>query len=159
MWLWRIIPALVGTAAYQRIFRPDWRNPALLLYDVPTLLVAFSFGGAALNRIAARDSSQGLVRLVALLVAAGLASGAQFRDWRLSGHLTVAMTVALLEGGDASNPLWLRVIVWAPVACLLLIRTFRPQIPLMADRFNTVSALIIGGIIGAAALFILSRLK
>jgi hypothetical protein len=136
--------ALVGTCVYGLLFQPDWRNPYLLLYDVPTVPVAFAFAGENLQRLASGDTLPSVPRLIALALAVLLAAGAQYRAWRLSGHLTVATTIAALIVTDPNAPLCWRWSVLLPVLILLWIRLLHPQSMQMGNRCNTVSALLLG---------------
>jgi hypothetical protein len=150
--------AVVGTGGYWLLYRTDWRNPFLLLYDVPTLGLSFSLGGSVVGRLILQEARSGdVVRLPLLLTALVLALGVRYCGWPFSGHLLWAWTVALLEAGDAQNPLWFRFAVFVPALLLILIRTFRPQIPLMATHAYTVTALLLGTILGVGGLVMLAR--
>lgn len=154
VWLWRLVFAVAGTGGYWLLFRPEWRNPFLLLYDVPTLGLCFSLVG----RLGLQEARRGdVVRWPLLLMALGLALGVQYRGWPCSGHLLWVWMVALLEAGDVQNPLWFRFTVFVPALLLILIRTFRPQTPLMATHANTVNALLLGTALGIGGLAGLAR--
>lgn len=155
-WCWGL--ALVGTWGYFRLYAPDWRNRYCLLYDVPTLPVAFAFAGETLYWLLTENRAEAWPRLAALLLAVGCAAGAQYRSWPLSGHLTVAVTVGVLTAADDRNALLWRLLALLPIVLLIGIRTFRPQSALMGDRANTRTGIVLGLLIGGSAL-VLSALR
>lgn len=157
LWLWRTLFAALGTGGYWLLHRPDWSNPFLTLYDVPTLLLAFSYAGAILGDLCRGASSAHVVRLVGLFCVLVFADGAEYWAWPISGHLTVAVTVGLMEAGDALNPRWLRWSALLPSVLLVLVRTFWPQSELMGIWLNTVTALFVGGLLGAIGLRLLTK--
>jgi hypothetical protein len=157
VWAARLSAALAGTVLYYYDLRLDWSNPLLALYDAPTLCIAFGFGGSALYRLGTGARREGGVKLAALLLAVFFASGAEYRSWPLSGHLTVAVSVGVQEAADRQNPLWLRGAVLLPILLLVAIRTFWPQMPQMDSPFNTVAGLLVGGLIGGGALSVWLR--
>jgi len=150
--LWRLVFAVVGTGGYGLLYRPGWSNLFLLLYDVPTLLLSFSFAGNVLrNLFVSRSAGHGAL-LGVLLLALVCGYGAQYRSWPLSGHLTVALTVGIIEAGNRQNPPSLKGAALLPAALLVLIRTFWPQSEWMGNRLNTVVALLVGGLLGGGAI-------
>ncbi|HLK57597.1 MAG TPA: hypothetical protein VKU00_13615 [Chthonomonadaceae bacterium] len=157
VWIWRLVMAVLGTAIYYMVNAPDWRNRFLLLYDIPTLPVAFACAGELLFRLASGERAAAWIRLIGLLVAVGCGAGAQYKAWPLSGHLTVATTVALLQLSSVRDPLAWRLLSLLPILLLIGIRTFRPQTALMGNTFNTCSGLILGALIGSAVLLLLPR--
>jgi len=143
-----LLCAILGVMGYKRGYRPDWRNPYLLLYDIPTLPVAFAFAGMALQRLLHGDVARGGVYTAALLLAVLIAAGVQYASWPLSGHLTVATTVGCLEMTDCRHLLWWRILTLTPIVLLVWIRIFRPQSALMADRGNTLRGVLAGLLLG-----------
>ena len=148
----RLIVAVAGTLLYNRIFHPQWDRLWWMLYDIPTLPVAFGFLGGILTRLQEGERRRAVRELVILGIATAFGAGAQFGHWPLSGHLTVALTVGIQEVTDRRSPLWLRVFALTPIAMLLFIRTFCPQTPLMGNVFNTCAALTVGSLLGLIAL-------
>jgi hypothetical protein len=140
------------------LFPTDWSNIFLLLYDVPTLGLSCSLAGSMIGRLVLQEARPGdVVRWPLLVIALWLALGVKYRGWPFSGHLLWAWMAALLEAGDPQNPLWFRFAVFVPAALLILIRTFRPQTPLMAIHANTVTALLVGTLLGLGGLALLAR--
>jgi hypothetical protein len=157
---WRLSWAVLGTAGYWLLRRPDWTNPALLLYDVPTLALSFSLAGSVVGRLVVRQARKGDRALLALLtVLLGMALGVEHLGWPFSGHLLWASASAVLECGDRQNPRWFRVAALMPAVLLVGIRTFCPQTPLMGTRAYTVSALVLGAVMGAVGLRMRARGK
>jgi hypothetical protein len=148
----RLILAFTGTLLYYHLFHPQWNRLWYLLYDIPTLPVVFGFLGAILTRLRSGERRRSLPELIILGIAVGFGAGAQFGNWPLSGHLTVALTVGIQEAADRRNPVWLRALSLIPVVMLLFIRIFCPQTPLMGSLFNTCTALAIGMLLGGIAL-------
>lgn len=141
---YRILIAACGVGIYWLIFRPNWANPYLFLYDVPTIAFACLYAARLFPTASSGAHQVDAAAAAALLSACLLGWLAQYWAWPLSGHLNVATTAALLECGETRDPRWFRAASWSPVVLLVLIRTFRPQSELMANRFNTVSALVVG---------------
>ena len=157
IWVWRLILALLGTLAYYMLNMPEWDNPYFLFYDIPTLPVAFACAGELMFQLSAGEKSYAGIRLAGLLVAAACGAGAQYRSWPLSGHLTVATTVALMQLSAQREPLPWRLISLLPLLLLLGIRTFRPQTTLMGNTFNTISGVLIGALIGGITVWYTTR--
>ena len=147
----RLVLAVAGTLLYYQLFHPQWGKLWWTLYDIPTLPVAFGFLGAILTRLRSGERRRALHELIVLCIATVCGAGAQFGNWPLSGHLTVALTVGIQEATDRRNPIWLRAFAVTPVVLLLFIRTFCPQTPLMGNRFNTCAALLLGTLLGGMA--------
>jgi hypothetical protein len=147
----RIAAAAVCVLIYHRIYTPDWRNPALLLYDVPTIALAGSFAAGSLSSLA--DSpARGFVYLAAVTLALLAGWGAGYRQWPLSGHLTVAITAGGLEAANTANMPWFRLAALVPSTVLICIRTLWPQFPLMGNHGNTITGCLAGMAIVALAL-------
>jgi hypothetical protein len=151
-WKWRAVFATVGTLTYWPLFHPDWRNGFLLLYDAPTLWIAWGFVGSLLWRISQGQRRDAAKPLIALLIAVILASGAQYAEWPISGHLTIATTAGVLECANGENPRVLRFAALLPIVLLVLIRTFWPQMPQMDNVGNTVRALCVGLLLSGGVL-------
>lgn len=151
-WKWQIVFAAAGTLTYWPLFHPDWCNGFLLLYDVPTLWVAWGFTGSLLWRVYQRQRRAASKPLFALLIAVVLASGAQVANWPISGHLTIATMVGVLESANRTNPRSLRFAALLPVVLLVLIRTFWPQMPQMDNVGNTIRALCVGLLLSGGVL-------
>jgi hypothetical protein len=149
-WAARLAGAMALLLAYWLAFRPAWPALAPLFYDIPTLTVVGSFGGAALLGLAAREADAP-ARLAVLAAVALIGAGVELRHWPLSGHLTAAVTVGLLEASSGRSPSWLRAAACAPVLVLILIRTLWPQTTLMGRGTYTVTAIAAGLAIALAA--------
>jgi len=158
VWLWRLVFAGVGIGGYWLLFRTDWSNPFLLLYDVPTLGLAFSLGGSLVGRLVLQEARRGeAVRGAVLLTALGLSLVTKCCGLPFSGHLVLVWTVALLEAGNAQNPRWFWLAAFVPALLLILIRTFWPQTLLMGTHAYTVTALLLGTLLGLGGLAVLAR--
>lgn len=156
-WLWRLVSAATGVAGYWLLYRPDWREPFVLLYDVPALMLSFSLAGSVIVRFILRARQRGDgVRLALLLTMLVVALGVQYGGWPFSGHLLCALTAGILEARDVQNPGWFRLAVFAPAMLLILIRTFRPQSALMPTHAYTVSALLLGTALGSGGVAVMS---
>jgi hypothetical protein len=155
LWIGRIAAALLGTWLYARLNAPNWHNRYHLLYDVPTLPVAFAYAGESLCRFCLGDVSGAGIRIAALLAALGCGCGAQYGSWPLSGHLTVAVTVGTLTVAEPNNPLLWRLFALLPVVLLVVIRCYRPQSVLMSSTFNTLTGLLLGALLGGLTLFLI----
>lgn len=149
------ISALVGTLGYRLFVKFDWTNKFWFLYDVPTVPVASGFAGLWLIIGFGGDWGSAFPILTLFLVVVGLASGAQFRGWPLSGHLAVITFVSALTPWNEVSPNWLLPLAPFSLGLVLWIRTFKPQSPVMAKRLPTVTGILTGCFCALLAVYFL----
>ncbi len=114
--------AVLGAAAYM-IARDNWTNALNFFYDIPNNVVSARFYADLLIRLArARPARNEWIRLGVAIPAAiagilRLATGLP-----ISGHLTHAFSIGLLECGDRANPAIGRVLALVPIPFVVTVR-------------------------------------
>ncbi|MBP8129584.1 MAG: hypothetical protein KA184_08370 [Candidatus Hydrogenedentes bacterium] len=114
--------ALTGAVA-NSLFNGSWKAPASLVYDVPASMVTFGFIAQVLIELF-REGPRGytVLRLVMFLAMFAVTAGRQFLGWSISGHLSCALAVALVQAADPRLFLTERVLYCVPVPIVLYFR-------------------------------------
>lgn len=116
------ILAVLGAAAYM-IARDNWTNAANFFYDIPNNIVSARFYVDLLMRLLrARPGRNEWIRLGVALPAAVAGILRQAVGLPVSGHLTHAFAVGLLESGDRANPAIGRALALLPIPFVVTVR-------------------------------------
>jgi hypothetical protein len=133
--------AAVGMAAFVAYSR-SWKDWPHLVYDIPASFAVFAFVAQLLLELVKDGASGYCGARLALLGAITVATcGREFLGWRLSGHLTCVLAVALVQATDPRLLLGERVLYFVPLPIVLLIRWYRFD---GNDHWQTYYALIVG---------------
>jgi len=129
---------MAAFVAYSRSWK-DWPH---LVYDVPASFAVFAFVAQLLLELVKEGATGYWAVRLALLGAITVATcGREFLGWRLSGHLTCILAVALVQATDPRLPLSERSLYWIPLPIVLLIRWYRFD---GNDHWQTYHALLVG---------------
>jgi len=114
--------AVLGATAYL-IARDNWTNALNFFYDIPNNIVSARFYADLLIRLVrARPARNEWIRLGVAIPAAVAGILRQAVGLPVSGHLTHAFTVGLLESGDRSNPAIGRALALVPIPFVMTVR-------------------------------------
>jgi hypothetical protein len=116
------ILAVLAAAAYM-IARDNWTNAYNFFYDIPNNIVSARFYADLMIRLVrARPSRNEWIRLGVAVPAAVAGILRQAAGLPVSGHLTHAFAVGLLESGDRTNPPIGRAFALIPIPFVVAVR-------------------------------------
>ena len=145
---------------YWVLYPSGLSRPLWVVYDIAGVAVTCGLAGVIVGRGIGGGQRPGDVwRAAALLGATVAALGVEYGAWPLSGHLTCAWTAGMIELGDRRNPVGMRVGAVLPGVGLVLIRALWPQIPQMGIHLYTLTALLLGTLLGGTAALAAARLE
>lgn len=122
MFVLQLSLALVGVVA-NSIFNGSWKNTASLVYDLPASLITFGFIAQLLIEFAKDGRSAYLVfRFLMFFAMFAVTAGRQFLGWSISGHLSCALAVALVQVADPRLVPIERALYCVPVPIVLYFR-------------------------------------
>ena len=151
--VWQLVLAAVGVVAFC-LYARSWKDLPHLIYDVVAGAAVFSFIAQLLLEVIKDGGSWFWAgRFVLLAAMTIVTTGREFLHWGISGHLSCALAVALVQTADFRLAPTERALYWIPIPVVLLIRWY------LFDRgyhWQTYNAVIFA-IAGAVPIVLLAR--
>ncbi len=133
--------ALLGMVTFV-VYSRSWKDLPHLIYDIPASFVVFAFVAQLLLEVVKDGAGWYWTIRVALLCVITVATvGREFLGWRLSGHLTCVLAVALVQATDPRLLPLERVVYWIPLPIVLYMRWYKFD---GNDHWQTYLAMIVG---------------
>ncbi|MCP4656681.1 MAG: hypothetical protein GY856_14810 [bacterium] len=120
--LLQLTMTLVGALSFC-IYARSWQDLLHLLYDIPAAVATYAFlAKVVVEGIRGRRTRAWWCRALLVILMAVVVVGREFSGWKISGHLTSVLIVALIQSLDSTSGKVVRFLYWIPVPIVLVIR-------------------------------------
>jgi hypothetical protein len=113
--------ALAGVTVFC-VYSRSWQDFAHTVYDTAASLAVFSFIAQLVLEPPRWADGYWRARFLLLAAMTTVTTGREFLHWPVSGHLSCALAVALVQGWNRRLPRWERWCYWLPIPLLLAMR-------------------------------------
>jgi hypothetical protein len=135
-----IIGFIGGTAFF--FYWQSWNDIPHLFYDIPTgFTMSLYIGQIVLEDIKKKREAHWWTRVILLFPMAIVPIGREFLNWKISGHLTDMLAVAMIQTVDKRLRTLEKIGYWLPIPFILYIRWFLFD---TGGHAETVNAMIAG---------------